>query len=508
MNTDKKAAPTVEAEEVIRRQKLEKIQQLGLDPYPAQSHRTHTVQNVYEAFTALEKSKAAVSLTGRLRAIRGHGKLSFLQMEDETGSLQVVAKSDSVGTELYERIQLLDIGDFIQISGPVFVTQKGQQSVEIKEWKILAKAIRPLPDKWHGLQDQEERYRRRYLDCITNPEVRELFKKRTRFTQAMRTFLITKGFLEVETPVLEHIPGGAEANPFITHHNTLDIDLYLRISLELHLKRITVAGFEKIFEIGRVFRNEGMDRDHLQEFTMMEMYWAFADYRDLMPMVEDMYASMIQETFGSLETKTEGHILNWKTPWPRYAYSDLVKQHTGLELSDYPTVEKLKAAIQKAGLAITFEPNVGLGRVTDQLYKKCVRPKLIQPCFLIDHPVSISPLAKRKPENPMLTERIQVLALGSEIGNGWSELNDPIDQRQRFEEQAKLRAAGDTEAYMFDEEYIQALEHGMPPTTGFGVGVDRLFTVLSGAPSIRDVIFFPTMRPIGMTPEPPKKKTP
>ncbi|MEK7540365.1 MAG: lysine--tRNA ligase [Patescibacteria group bacterium] len=485
----------VEPEEKIRRRKIAELRKLGINPYPAHSKRTHMIREVVDQFSDLEQHKTEVTLPGRVRTIRAHGKLTFITLSDETGQLQMVLKADHVGEEAYGRLAFLDNGDFAQFTGTLFVTQKGQQSVDIKEWVILTKAIRPLPDKWHGLQDLEERYRRRYLDSIMNPEVRELFNKRTRFIESMRNYLSEQHFQEVETPVLEQIPGGAEANPFITHHDALDINLYLRISLELHLKRMTVAGFEKIFEIGRVFRNEGMDRDHLQEFTMMEMYWSFADYRQLMDFVEGMYQRMIQETFGSLATKVEGHTLNWKGPWPRLSYTELVKKETGIDLLEHQTVESLKAAIQTAKIDIELEPNIGLGRVTDLLYKKTVRPKLMQPCFLIDHPVVVSPLAKRKEDQPLLTERLQIVALGSELGNGFSELNDPIDQRERFEAQMKLREAGDTEAAMLDEDFLQALEHGLPPTAGFGVGIDRLFMVLAAAPSIRDVVFFPTMRP-------------
>lgn len=486
---------TIQPEEEIRKKKIQALRALGIDPFPAQSERTHTVQNFLEHFTELEKTKASATLPGRVRAIRKHGKLTFVTISDETGQVQIVLKADTVGSAAYQLLEYVDSGDFAQFSGSAFTTQKGQKSLGAKTWKILTKAIRPLPDKWHGLQDLEERYRRRYLDTIMDPAVRALFNQRTVFIQSMRDFLNQQGFQEVETPVLENIPGGAEANPFITHHDALDINFFLRISLELHLKRMSVAGFEKIFEIGRVFRNEGMDRDHLQEFTEMECYWAFADYTKLMDFLEGMYAHMITSTFGGLETKTEDAVLNWKTPWPRLSYTELVKKETGIDLTQHTTVEDLKAAIQQAKIQIDFEPNVGLGRVTDLLYKKTVRPKLIQPCFLIDHPVSVSPLAKRKKDQPLLTERFQILALGSELGNGFSELNDPVDQRERFEQQMNLRAAGDKEAAMLDEDFLQALEHGLPPTAGFGVGIDRLFMVLTGAKSIRDVVFFPTMRP-------------
>lgn len=486
---------TIQPEEDIRREKIKALRAMGIDPFPAHSQRTHTTQLFLDRFSDLEQAKTEVTVPGRVRTVRKHGKLSFVTISDETGQVQVVLKADTVGEDAYQLLDYIDSGDFAQFTGSAFTTQKGQKSIEAKTWKILTKAIRPLPDKWHGLQDLEEKYRRRYLDAVMDPEVRKLFNQRTVFIQSMRHFLAQAGFQEVETPVLESIPGGAEANPFVTHHDTLDVNFYLRISLELHLKRMTIAGFEKIFEIGRVFRNEGMDRDHLQEFTEMECYWSFADYTQMMEFLEGLYAHMIKSTFGSLETKIGDTLLNWKTPWPRVSYSELVKKETGIDLTQHATVDELKAAIKKAGIKLDFEPNIGLGRVTDLLYKKTVRPKLIQPCFLVDHPVSISPLAKRKPSEQSLTERFQILALGSELGNGWSELNDPVDQRERFEEQMKLRDANDSEAMMLDEDYLRALEHGMPPTAGFGVGVDRLFMVLSGAQSIRDVVFFPTMRP-------------
>lgn len=494
MNLPKTPPQAIQPEEDIRKKKVLSLRQLGMNPYPAHSERTHTVAQFLEQFQDLEKKHQAITVAGRVRTVRAHGKLTFITLSDQSGNIQLVCTADNLKSE-YEHLKLVDNGDFIQATGTTFITQKGQHSLEIQSWRMLTKAIRPLPEKWHGLKDVEERYRRRYVDAIINPEVRELFNKRTKFIQAMRNFLVDHAFQEVETPVLEHTPGGAEANPFVTHHNALDVNFYLRISLELHLKRMTVAGFEKIFEIGRVFRNEGMDRDHLQEFSEMEFYWAFADYQKLMPFVERMYSHMIKTTFGSLKTTLGGVTLDWKTPWPRLSYTELVKQHTHIDVLQYTSVDELKAAIKKANLKLDIEPHAGLGRVIDVLYKRYVRPKLIQPCFLIDHPVAVSPLAKRKQDQPLLTERIQVLALGSEIGNGWSELNDPLDQRQRFEEQMKLRAAHDPEAMMLDEDYLQALEHGLPPTAGFGVGIDRFFMVVSGAESIRDVVFFPTMRP-------------
>jgi lysyl-tRNA synthetase class 2 len=477
----------------IRIEKLKKIAEMGINPYPAKSKRTHYIKEVLEKFSDLSDKKETIFLTGRIRSLRTHGALSFLDLEDQSGKIQLFLQKDKLGEEKYDFIKNLDIGDFIEAHGVLFVTQKGQQTLEVVDYKILMKSLLPLPEKWHGLQDEETRYRKRYLDLIMNSETKNLFIKRTEFVKNIRDFLNTNGYMEVETPVLESVPGGAEAEPFITHHNKLGIDFFLRISLELHLKRLLVGGFEKIYEIGRVFRNEGISTQHLQEFTMLEFYWAYADYEQLMDFVEKFYTTVIEKTFGTLEIPYRGQVLNFKSPWPRIDYREIIIKEAGINIDDYPTKEAMQELVKTKG--IKPDPAAGRGRLIDQLYKKLVRPNLFQPCFLINHPIDISPLSKKKEGEDNRVERLQVLIAGAEIGNGFSELNDPIDQRERLMKQEELRQAGDKEAQMIDEDFIEALEYGMPPTAGFGVGIDRLLMVLTDQESIRDVVFFPMMKP-------------
>lgn len=477
----------------IRIEKLKKITEAGINPYPAKSKRTHFAKEALDNFTEISEKKENIFLAGRIRSLRTHGALSFMDLEDQSGKIQLFLQKDKLGEEKYDFIKNLDIGDFIEVSGVLFVTQKGQQTLEVNDYKILMKSLLPLPEKWHGLQDEETRYRKRYLDLIMNEETKNIFIKRTEFVKNIRNFLNENSFMEVETPVLESVPGGAEAEPFITHHNKLDIDFYLRISLELHLKRLLVGGFEKIYEIGRVFRNEGISTQHLQEFTLLEFYWSYADYEDLMDFVEKFYTTIIEKTFGTLEIPYRGQILNFKAPWPRVDYRQVVIEKAGVDIDQYPTKEAMQELVKEKG--IKPDPAAGRGRLIDQLYKKMVRPQLIQPCFLINHPLDISPLAKKKDMEPNRVERLQVLIAGAEIGNGFSELNDPIDQKERLMKQEELRQAGDKEAQMIDEDFIEALEYGMPPTAGFGVGIDRLLMVLTDQESIRDVVFFPMMKP-------------
>lgn len=476
-----------------RLDKLERIKKLGINPYPAICGRTHTVKSALDDFENLSSENQKITLAGRLRTIREHGALTFSDIEDQSGKIQLFFKKDEVGKEAYEMIKNLDIGDFLEAEGTLFTTKKGERTLSVKKYKILAKSLLPLPEKWHGLSDEEIRYRKRYLDLIMNKDVRDLFLKRTEFINNIREYLNKNNYLEVETPVLENIPGGADAEPFITHHNKLDINLYLRISLELHLKRLIVGGFEKIYEVGRVFRNEGMSAQHLQEFTMLEFYWAYADYESLMNFIEDFYTTVIQKTFGSLEVKYQDTILNFKAPWSRIDYREIVLEKSRVDIDLYPTKEDMQKVVREKGMKV--DPKAGRGRLIDQLYKKLVRPKLIQPCFLINHPLDISPLAKKKDDDQTKTQRFQVLIAGAEIGNGFSELNDPIDQKERFIAQDKLRAEGDAEAQRMDEDFVEALEYGMPPTAGFGVGIDRFFTILTDQESIRDTVFFPMMKP-------------
>ncbi len=488
-------SPRAEANErEVRLERLKHLVQIGIDPYPSTCRRTHTCQEMIAQFEVLSRNKTVVFCTGRIRRIREHGGSSFFSVEDASSTIQVYLKKDQLGEKQYGLLKDLDLGDFIEVSGILFKTKTGEITIQTRGIKLLTKALRPLPDKYHGLKNQEERYRKRYLDLIANPSIRETFIKQSAFVQAFRDFYLEHGFIEVKTPVLENVPGGAEAEPFITHHNTLDMDLYLRISLELHLKRLVVGGMEKIFEIGPVFRNEGMSTEHLQEFTMLESYEAYQDRDYLMGFLEDLYTHVIEKIFGSLKIEYRGQILNFERPWPRIDYFEEILKATRIDLSSVSDAREMETALRKNHLELEWDKNMGLGRIIDLLYKKYVRPSLVQPCFLIDHPIQVSPLSKSLSQNSNKVERCQILIAGSEVGNGFSELNDPIEQKRRFEEQMSLREKGDLEAQMMDEDYIRALEQGLPPTAGFGVGLERLFMILNNADSIRDVVLFPTMK--------------
>lgn len=466
-----------------RLEKLEKIKALGMDPYPAHTKRTHTVVE------ALNNEGKNVAIVGRLFSFREHGNIAFADLKDETGRIQIFFQKKLLG-DAFKQLQLLDIGDFIEVEGEVTRTVSGEISVAPASWKLLTKSLLPLPSDWYGLKDPEIRLRKRYLDLLMHPELHELFKKKTKFWQSMRSYMITKGFLEVETPALQAIPGGADARPFVTHHHAQDMDLYLRISLELPLKRLLVGGFEKVFEIGRIFRNEGISDEHLQDYTQLEFYWAYADYFQLMDFVQDMYQITIQEVFGTLTTIWQGQEIHWEGNWPRVEYTKLLNDHWHVE-TEKMSVDDLYAFAKK--LDVKVEANLGKGRLLDYLYKKTIRPKLIQPMFVMNHPVEVEPLAKRLPNTPQNVQRMQILAMGSELGKGFSELNDPIDQYERFQEQQRLRDAGDEEAQMMDEDFVEALEYGMPPAAGFGIS-ERLFAMLVDKP-VREMVFFPTMKP-------------
>ena len=472
-----------------REKKLESLRNAGVDPYPAQTVRTHGIADVLLQFDEISQTGESVSVAGRLLALRDQGKIIFADLEDGGGRMQVVLKDEvTANFDLWQ--ETLDIGDFVGVTGVVFATKRGEKSVEVREVQMLSKSLLPLPDKWAGIEDEEIRLRQRYLDLIINPETRELFRKKSVFWGAVRDFLTRENFFEVETSVLESVAGGAEAEPFRTHHNALDTDFTLRISLELQLKRLIVGGYEKIFEIGRVFRNEGIDRDHLQDFTFMECYWAYHDFRDMMALTQRMYQEVIKKTCGSLTTQWQSHAIDWSGDWPMIDYIEAFERENGfnpLELTREELFMKAEA------LELKPEPNLERGRLIDLIYKKTVRPKLIQPAFLVNTPILVSPLAKRSKENPDIAERFQIVACASELGNGYSELNDPRDQRARFEEQMKLRAAGDAEAMPLDEDFIAALSYGMPPTTGFGMS-ERVFAVLMDKP-VRETVFFPLVRP-------------
>ncbi len=481
--------------EDIRRTRLQKIELLrgaGMDPYPSDSKRTHTIQNARADFSFLETSGAPVVIAGRIRAMRSHGGSLFLDIEDGTGKLQGYLKEDTLGKDSYDFfVSAADVGDIIEISGAVFTTKKKEQTLKVAKWRMMAKSLLPLPEKWHGLQDADERYRKRYLDFMFHPHARELVVKRALFWRAMRSFLEERGFLEVETPVLETTTGGADARPFSTHHNALDIDVYLRISCgELWQKRLIVAGFPKVFEIGRIFRNEGMSAEHLQDYTQMEFYWAFADYQDGMKLVKELYQHAAEKTFGTLQFANGSHSFDLGAEWREYDYRELLKEKTGIDILETKLTE-IEAKLNKLGV-VYDKKEVNLARAADALWKHC-RKDIAGPGFLTHVPVFLEPLAKRKPNNPNVVERFQIILAGSEMGKGYSELNDPLDQRARLEEQQRLREAGDEEAQMIDEDFIEALEYGMPPTCGFGVS-ERLFSVLAGVP-IRESQIFPLMRP-------------
>lgn len=481
-------------EDIVRTklEKLERLKEAGESVYPEKSERTMTNAEALEKFDALQGQD--VFLVGRVKSLRSMGKVTFAHIEDESGKIQIFLKRDEMDEARYRLfVGAVEMGDFVQIKGALFLTQKEEKTLQAKEWKMLGKSMRPIPTEFYGLKDEEELLRRRYLDLLANPETRELFVKKNRFWNAIRSILTEQKFLEVQTPVLEHIPGGAEAEPFKTHHNALDQDFYLRISLELALKRLLVGGYERVFEIGRVFRNEGIDREHLQEFDHMEFYWAYADMAMGMKLVEEMYKKIVFEVTGGHVTEWEGERIDWNAPFPIVDYFTEFKRETGIDLSGEVTVEMLQKKADELG--IKYEKNYGKGRMIDTVYKKTVRQKLIQPCFLVGHPIEVSPLAKQDPSDMNRVLRFQPIACKSELGNGFAELNDPIDQRKRFEGQMALREAGDAEAQMLDEDFIQALEFGMPPACGFGMS-ERFFAILMNR-SIRETVIFPPMKERG-----------
>lgn len=475
-----------------RRNKLEAIKKAGVDPYPSSTSRTHTNKQAVDDFDKqIDKS---LTLVGRIRSWRDMGKITFAQIEDGTGKFQVLFKDESLGTDNYKFIiNNTDIGDFIEVTGALFKTKTGEKTLQATSYKLLAKSLRPLPDQHYGLADEETKLRKRYLNILTDPAVKEIFVKKNLFWSSMRQFLVKKGFLELEMPVLEAVPGGAEAEPFITHHNALDRDFYLRISLELPLKKMLVAGYEKVFEIGRIFRNEGIDTEHLQDYTQMEFYWGYASFDDLMKFLQKMYQQVIKKTFGTL-TITSGDITcDWSGKWKKISYVKLLKEKTGLDVLK-ASDEELKKFIESKN--INYKPGIGRARLIDTIFK-WIRPSISsnKPVFLVDQPLELEPLAKRDPKNPKIVQRVQILAYGTELGKGFGELNDPLDQRARFEQQMKLREAGDKEAQMIDEDYLEAMEYGMPPCAGFGIS-ERLFSVLYDK-SIRETVIFPLMKSAG-----------
>ena len=477
----------------IRREKLAELQAAGNDPFQqVRFERDHYTSDIHEHFDELEGK--TVRLAGRMMSKRIMGKASFSEMTDRYGRLQLYIKRDNVGEDVYKGYKKFDIGDIIGIEGEVFRTQKGEISVAVTELTLLSKNLNPLPEKWHGLKDTDMRYRQRYVDLIVNPGVRDTFEKRSAIVREIRNFMDSRGFMEVETPCLNTIPGGAAARPFITHHNALDIDMYLRIATELHLKRLIVGGLERVYEIGRIFRNEGMDTRHNPEFTTIELYQAYTDYQGMMDITEDMVIHVCEKVLGSTKVMYQGVEIDFSKGWKRMTMAEAVKEYAGIDFMALSPEEALEA-VKAKGLEI--EPGKeSWGDLMAQCYDEYVEANLMQPTFITDYPVEISPLAKRKPSDPRLTERFECFIYGRELCNAFSELNDPIDQKGRFERQVALRAAGDEEAGMMDEDFINALEYGMPPTGGMGMGIDRLVMFLTDAASIRDVLLFPTMKPL------------
>jgi len=484
---------TIDEIRKIRLKKLEAIQKAGILTYPEETKRTHKIKEALKNFNTISRLKKEITLAGRIKAQRVHGGSTFLNIEDGSGSLQAYLRKDRIGERGYKFfLDNFDIGDFIEIRGILFKTKKGEKTIDAADFKMLAKSLLPLPEKWHGLKDIEERFRKRYLDLIFNPEVKKKFEIRSQIIKEIREFLGKEGFLEVETPILQPIYGGAKAKPFKTHLNALDMDLYLRISPELYLKRLLVGGFEKIYEIGRVFRNEGVDKAHNPDFTMLEFYWAYADYKELMKLTEKMFEAIIKKIFDKLEIEYEGKKVDFKTPWPRVEFNQLLRKYTKINLEEI-NLESLRKEAQKMGIEI--EEGEGKAEIADKIYKKFCRPKIWQPTFVISHPLGAFPLAKTLTDNPKKLANFQLVVADWELVNAFSELNDPIEQRRRFEEQEKFFKQGLEEAQRMDEDFIEALEYGMPPAAGFGLGIDRLVSLLTNSHSLREVILFPTMRP-------------
>ncbi len=478
----------------IRLEKLDKLKNENINPFEiTRFKRTNYTNEIKDNFDNYEDK--TVTVAGRLMAKRGHGKASFADLSDRYGKIQIYVRLDEVGEELYKLFKTVDIGDILGVTGTVFKTHMGEVSIRVTKFTLLTKSIRPLPEKWHGLTDVELRYRERYTDLIMNPDVKRTFEMRSNIIRQMRKFLDDKGFIEVETPILETIPGGANARPFVTHHNTLDIDMYLRIATELRLKRLIVGGFEDVYEIGKQFRNEGIDVRHNPEFTTIELYQAYANYEDMMDLTEDMIKYIAQNVLGTLKINCQDREIDLGQSWQRISMIDAVKKYAGVDFNEIDTDEEALRAAEEHKLELESGKKTR-GHIINEFFEKYVEHELTEPTFIINYPVEVSPLAKRMSNDPRLTYRFEIFINSMELGNAFSELNDPLDQRKRFEEQAKAREAGDDEAHMMDEDFLTALEIGMPPTGGLGIGIDRLVMVLTGADSIRDVILFPTMKPL------------
>jgi lysyl-tRNA synthetase, class II len=482
---------------VIRRNKLDELRSLGIDPFGQKFELTHHADDIIREHQnrskeELDEQQVEVRLAGRIMQKREMGKAGFAHIQDITGKIQIYVRKDTVNETEYRAYEILDIGDLVGVHGVVFKTNTGETSVKVKSITVLSKSLYPLPDKFHGLKDVEMRYRQRYVDLIMNPEVQQTFISRSKIIQSMRRYLDSRGYLEVETPTMHAIAGGASARPFITHHNALDMQLYMRIAIELHLKRLIVGGMEKVYEIGRVYRNEGISTRHNPEFTMIELYEAYADYQDIMRLTEEMIEHIALEVLGTTEIQYQGKPVSLKTPWKRISMVDAIKQVVGIDFSREMTDEEAHQLAKEHKVPV--EPSMTYGHIVNQFFETFVEETLIEPTFITGHPVAISPLAKKNDQDPRFTDRFELFIVAREHANAFSELNDPIDQRERFEAQLLERESGNDEAHMMDEDFIRSLEYGMPPTGGLGIGIDRLVMLLTDSPSIRDVLLFPLMR--------------
>lgn len=481
----------------VRREKLHNLQEKGLDPFGQRFERTHQTQDIIDLYDGqtkeeLDEKEIPVTIAGRIMTKRGKGKAGFAHIQDLSGQIQIYVRKDAIGDEAYEIFNSADLGDIIGVTGNVFKTKVGELSIKVEKFELLTKALRPLPDKFHGLKDIEQRYRQRYVDLIMNPDSKMTFIFRSKIIQAMRRYLDDHGYLEVETPTMHSIPGGASARPFITHHNALDMPLYMRIAIELHLKRLIVGGLEKVYEIGRVFRNEGVSTRHNPEFTMIELYEAYADYQDIMELTENLIAHIAKEVLGTTTIQYGEYEVNLEPKWTRLHMVDAIKEYTGADFWKEMSVEEARALAKEHNVEIG--EHMLYGHIVNEFFEQKVEEKLIQPTFIYGHPVEISPLAKKNADDPRFTDRFELFIVAREHANAFTELNDPIDQKERFEAQLKEREQGNDEAHMMDEDFIEALEYGMPPTGGLGIGIDRLVMLLTNAPSIRDVLLFPQMR--------------
>ncbi len=481
----------------VRREKLSELREKGLDPFGKRFERSHLAAEILEKYSELEKEELdtqniSVTIAGRVMTKRGKGKAGFAHIQDLSGQIQIYVRQDAVGEEQYEIFNLIDLGDIVGIKGQVFKTKVGELSIKASSFEILSKSLRPLPDKFHGLKDVEQRYRQRYLDLIMSEESKQTFITRSQIIRSIRNYLDHNGYLEVETPMMHAIAGGAAARPFVTHHNTLDMTLYMRIAIELHLKRLIVGGLEKVYEIGRVFRNEGVSTRHNPEFTMIELYEAYADYQDIMELTENLVAHVAQEVLGTTTVQYGEYEIDLKPQWKRLHMVDAIKEYTGVDFWNVTSTEEAKQLAKENGIA--YKETMEYGHIVNEFFEQKVEEKLIQPTFIFGHPVEISPLAKKNPDDPRFTDRFELFIVAREHANAFTELNDPIDQRERFEAQLVEREQGNDEAHEMDEDFVEALEYGMPPTGGLGIGIDRLVMLLTNSASIRDVLLFPQMR--------------